>query len=101
MDGVRIMLVFSSEEVEQIDALWRDCPIGHVWTGWARPGHQDDEIWIFRKKANWRRFTLVKSRTSYFLYDEKRRVVAKASTLSELMAAVDAIPVLNDALPLD
>lgn len=95
------MLVFSSSEIEQIDALWRACPIGHVWTGWARPGNRDDEIWIFRKKANWRRFRLGKSRTNYFLFDEKRRVVAKAANLDELMARVDAIPGINDPLPID
>ena len=95
------MLVFNSSEIEQIDALWRACPIGHVWTGWARPGNRDDEIWIFRKKANWRRFLLAKSRTAYFLFDEKRRVVAKAGSLDALMERVDAIPGLNDPLPID
>ena len=95
------MLTLNPSEIEQIDALWRACPIGHVWTGWARPGDRDDEVWIFRKKANWRRFLLGKSRTSYFLFDEKRRVVARATTLEELMAAVDAIPGINDPLPMD
>ncbi len=101
MENDLIMMVFSASELEQIDALWRACPVGHVWTGWARPGDRDDEIWIFRKKANWRRFALCKSRRSYFLYDEKRRVVAKARTLDELMKTVDAIPGINEPLVLD
>ena len=92
---------FSSPEIEQIDALWRLCPSDHVWTGWARPGGRTDEIWIFRQRANWRRFTLVKRRALYFIYDEKRRIVAKASSLERLLARVDAIPGLNDALPID
>lgn len=95
------MIVFTPSELDQIDALWRECPIGHVWTGWARPGDREDEIWIFRKKANWRRFRLCKSRTSFYLYDEKRRVVAKAQTLPELLTFVEAIPGLNEPLSLD
>ncbi|MAP94880.1 MAG: hypothetical protein CMK07_08015 [Ponticaulis sp.] len=95
------MLVFNASEVDQIDNLWRAREKTHVWTGWARPGDRLDEIWIFRKKANWRRFTLVKSRTSFLLYDEKRRIVAKAVSLEELMNRVDAIPGINDPLDLD
>ena len=95
------MIFFSASELDQIDHLWRACPVGHVWTGWAFPGDRDDEVWIFRKKANWRRFTLCKSRTMFYLYDEKRRVVARAGSLEELMAEVDAIPGINDPLPLD
>lgn len=98
MNGDQVMIVFTSSELEQIDALWRSCPIDHVWSGWAFPGHTDDEVWIFRNKANWRRFTLCKSRTAYFLYDEKRRIVAKAGSLDDLLSNVDAIPGINEPL---
>lgn len=52
-------------------------------------------------RANWRRFTLIKSRLTYYIYDEKRRIVARASSLNDLLTRVDAIPGLNDPLPLD
>lgn len=92
------MNVFTATELDQIDALWRNQPIDHVWTGWAQPGDRKDEVWIFRKRANWRRFTLTKTATTYRLFDEKHRAVATARSLEDLITRVDAIPGINDPL---
>tara|TARA_B100000809_G_C14661826_1_gene359874 strand:- start:10 stop:297 length:288 start_codon:yes stop_codon:yes gene_type:complete len=95
------MAEFSPTEINLIDELWRQCSTDHVWAGWARPGSPDDEVWIFRKRANWRRFILVKTDSSFRLYDEKRRILVRASSLEVLMNKVDALPGLDDPLPLD
>ena len=94
------MYDFSPSEIDEIDALWRACPTDHVWTGWARPGGRNDEVWIFRRRANWRRFTLCKGRGSFRLLDEKGRHVAIGRNLKDLMDKVDLIPGLNDPLSL-
>lgn len=92
------MTDFSPSEIDEIDALWRQCPTDHVWVGWARPGGRNDEVWIFRKRANWRRFTLIKSRRTFYIYDEKRRIVLRAGSLKDLLDQVDVMPGLNESL---
>lgn len=95
------MAEITPSEIDEIDILWRQCPTDHVWAGWARPGNRSDEVWIFRRRANWRRFTLIKRRAYFYLYDEKHRIVARAPALSDLLKLVDAIPGLNDPLAMD
>lgn len=90
---------FSSEEIDEIDRLWRSVPPGHVWTGWAATGDLPDRIWIFRTQAHWRRFPLIKEDNRFILLDEQGQVVAKASTLTGLLKRVEAIPGLDDTYP--
>jgi hypothetical protein len=95
------MTVFTATELDQIDTLWRKRPVNDVWSGWAQPGDRLDEVWIFRTRANWRRFTLTKTATTFRLFDEKQRPVATARTLEDLLTRVDAIPGLSEPLKLD
>lgn len=90
------MTDFTATEIEEIDALWRQCAIDHVWTGWAKPGARDNEIWIFRLRANWRRFSLRKGKMAYRLVDERGRNVLIGRNLAELLDRVDKIPGLNE-----
>ena len=83
---------FSQVEIEAIDALWRALPIDHMWTGWAAAGGTPEEIWIFRTRAHWRRFPLTKTETGYALSDEKGKRSVTASSLADLLQAVEAIP---------
>jgi hypothetical protein len=32
-----------------------------MWTGWAAAGESPEQVWIFRTRAHWRRFPLVKT----------------------------------------
>ncbi len=94
------MNVFTPSEIDEIDALWRSLPHDHMWTGWAASGEAPEQVWIFRSRAHWRRFPLVKTSRGYALSDEKGRRVVRAASLQELLAAVEAIPGL-DVAPLD
>ncbi len=86
------MTPFSSADLDEIHDLWSRLGPGHVWTGWAHPGKSDSDVWIFRTRANWRRFLLTKSDGGFQLRDEKRRVVADDETLAGLLDKVAAIP---------
>lgn len=88
---------FTPEEINEIDALWRSLPKDHVWSGWAASGDHPREIWIFRTKAHWRRFPLIKMDEGYALFDERDRQVARAATLERLLRKVEVIPGINDA----
>ena len=83
---------FTPSEIEEIDRLWRSLPEGHVWSGWAAIGEHPREVWIYRTKAHWRRFPLIKNSEGYALFDERDREVAAAPSLSDLLARVEAIP---------
>ncbi|MCA8900971.1 MAG: hypothetical protein KDA53_06930 [Hyphomonas sp.] len=89
------MPVFTPSEIDEIDALWRSLPPDHMWTGWASAGEAPEQVWIFRTRAHWRRFPLVKTGEGYALSDEKGRRVIRAATLEDLLSAVEAIPALG------
>jgi hypothetical protein len=91
---------FTASEIDEIDRLWRQLPIDHMWTGWATAGEYPTEVWIFRTRAHWRRFPLTKSARGYVLADEKGRRMFRSPTLTDLLQAVEAIPGL-DALVQD
>ncbi len=90
------MNTFSPEEIDEIDRLWRAVPADHVWTGWAAAGERPERIWIFRTRAHWRRFPLIKRGKRYCLLNEEDRVVAIARTLADLLTRVEAVPGLED-----
>lgn len=91
------MLPFNAEEIAEIDHLWRNVPGDHVWTGWAACGEAPLEIWIFRTRAHWRKFPLVKTQAGYRISDEKGQSAAEARSLPALLKKIDAIPGLEDA----
>lgn len=93
------MSAFTPSELDEIDALWRSLPSDHMWTGWAAAGESPEQIWIFRTRAHWRRFPLVKTEAGYALSDEKGRRTVRAASLQELLSAVEAIPALNRVRP--
>lgn len=93
------MSAFTPSELDEIDALWRSLPPDHMWTGWAAAGESPEQIWIFRTRAHWRRFPLVKTETGYALSDEKGRRTVQAASLQELLSAVESIPALNRTRP--
>ncbi|MFC6198084.1 hypothetical protein [Ponticaulis profundi] len=92
------MFEFSSSDIDEIDALWRQCSTDHPWAGWAKPGGRNDEVWIFRRRNNWRRFSLIRTRLTYRLLDEKGRVVAVARRLSDLLDRVEGIPGIHESV---
>ncbi len=83
---------FSSEEIDEIDRLWRARPKGHVWSGWAAIGAPANEVLIFRNRSHWRRFPLVKRMGVYALLDEGGQAVVQAPSLDRLIDGVAAIP---------
>ncbi len=89
------MARFDPDEIEQIDALWRALPFGHVWTGWSMTGLEPEEIWIYRRRAHWRRFPLRKTTAGYALFDETGKRVARAPRLDLLLRRIENIPGLN------
>ena len=93
------MIPFTPEELAVVHSLWKSVDQDHVWTGWASAGEKPTEIWIFRTRARWRRFPLVKDQKGFMLRDERNRVVATAATLEGLLKEVEAIPGLNDPTP--
>lgn len=93
---------FSDAELKEIDTIWRALPEDHVWCGWASVGQPVTEVFIYRTRAHWRRFVLVREDGVYKLQDEPGRLVARDATLPGLLAKVEAIPGLKTAyLPED
>lgn len=88
------MMYFSSRDLEQIDRFWRQCPPGHVWSGWAAAGDSPDTVWIFRHRAHWRRFSLVRLSVGYVLVDDSGRASRSLLALSELSDAIEEVPAL-------
>ena len=86
---------FTAQDVAVIDELWQSVPSDHVWTGWSAFGDEPEQINIYRTRAHWRTFPLRKSGSSFVLFDERDRAVAKASTLDGLLAKVEEIPGLT------
>lgn len=86
------MLLFSPEEIEEIDRLWRSLPAGHMWTGWAAVGQSPATVWIYRSRAHWRRFPLTRTEAGYALSDDAGRLFRQAASLEELLRAVEAVP---------
>ena len=91
------MTPFTRSELEEIDALWRGLPAAHVWTGWAAAGEAPIEIWLFRTRAHWRRFSLRKTSGGYVLFDAHGHRLAGADSLAELLERVEAVPGLGVA----
>jgi hypothetical protein len=89
------MTNFTPSELDEIDAIWRSLPQDHMWTGWAAAGESPEQVWIFRTRAHWRRFPLVKTGNGYALSDEKGRRTVRAASLKDLLSAVEAIPGLD------
>jgi len=89
------MTHFSAADLEAIDRLWRSVPADHVWTGWSASGEEPEEITLYRTRAHWRRFPLRKSNSGFVLFDDQGTQVAKATSLSDLLTQVEAIPGLN------
>ncbi len=94
--------VFSAKEMSLLDAIWRSLPENHVWCGWASVGEPVQEVSIYRTRAHWRRFRLIKRAGRYVILDEAGRSVADGPTLRRLLIRVEAIPGLRTAyLPED
>jgi len=89
------MTPFTRSELEEIDALWRRLPASHVWTGWASAGEAPGEIWLFRTRAHWRRFSLRKVSSGYVLFDANGRRLAGADSLAALLERVETVPGLS------
>lgn len=90
------MQAFSQSDLDAIDKLWRSVPADHVWTGWSAAGAEPEEVWLYRTRAHWRKFPLRKTEGGFALFDEKDRKVASASSLDQLLEAVEGIPGLAD-----
>ena len=91
----RFMQAFSQSDLDEIDKLWRSVPADHVWTGWSAAGAEPEEVWLYRTRAHWRKFPLRKTEDGFALYDEKDSEVASATSLDDLLEAVESIPGLD------
>lgn len=89
------MPVFSPEDINEIDRLWRSLPADHMWTGWAAAGQTPDTVWLFRSRVHWRRFPLTRTETDYALSDDLGRLFREAGSLEDLLRAVEALPALR------
>lgn len=89
------MAAFTAEELETLNALWRDGRVP-IWAGWSAAGDAPTEIRVFRRRRYWRVFRLVKHRRTYVLYDDSERELWRGASLCALAAAIDAAPPLPD-----
>ena len=84
---------FSQDDLEAIDAIWRSLPDNDNWVGWAATANQADTVWLFRKRANWRRFLLRKTEENQLvLHDEERKQVGTCTQFEELPKVIDDLP---------
>ena len=90
------MQAFSQSDLDEIDKLWRSVRADHVWTGWSAAGAEPEEVWLYRTRAHWRKSPLRKTEDGFALYDEKDSEVASATSLDDLLEAVESIPGLAD-----
>lgn len=90
------MTLFSPEELDAIDQIWRAIPPDHVWTGWSADGDAPSQVTLYRTQSHWRRFPLKKTPHGFSLYDDQAREIASGTALKDLPAAVESIPGLPD-----
>ncbi len=88
------MTEFSDDDMQALDAIWRQLPMNHAWTGWARIDSYAGEIWLFRTRANWRRFILRKSGDGMVLEDDTGKAAQSVAGMADLPAAVARVPAL-------
>ena len=93
-DSVLKMQPFTPSDIEALDSLWRGLAEDHPWSGWAFIEAQTGEIWVFRKRATWRRFILRRVGDGFSLEDERGEDVRLFSEISELPRAVSDMPTL-------
>ncbi|ACT59995.1 RNA-binding protein [Hirschia baltica] len=88
------MKLFSETEINNIEQMWRALGGDHPWTGWATLPENPDEIWIFRSRANWRRFILRKTDAAYVLFDDTQNSEEVFEELESLANKVGQVPAL-------
>lgn len=89
------MTRFSADDIEAIDRLWRSVPPDHVWTGWSASGNEPEEVILYRTRAHWRKFPLLKVEDGFAIYDERGKLIVEGMSLPELLEAVENIPGLD------
>lgn len=89
------MTRFSSLEMAEIDRIWRALPDDYSWSGWAAVDKEPGEIWLYRRRQNWRRFQLLKQAGQYVLTDEKGMVIASAPVLARVLCDIEIAPPLE------
>ena len=94
---LKMMTAFRPPEIDQLEDIWRKLPDSHPWTGWALISDNGDEVWIFRKKANWRRFILTKEPNGFRLESERGEAVRMFADLTMMAEAVASMPTLENA----
>ena len=87
---------FNSSDIDLLDAIWRDVDAEHPWTGWAQIEAESTILWVFRKRANWRRFVLRCTPSGYCLEDERGDDYRYLTALQELPDAIAAMPTLAE-----
>ena len=89
------MTRFSSKDIDQLDEVWRNLPRDHAWTGWARTESRPDEVWVFRTRANWRRFVILKDEAGFLLRDDSGDFSKRFDQLAALPDAVSSVPSMS------
>ncbi|MEM9937606.1 MAG: hypothetical protein AAFZ91_11765 [Pseudomonadota bacterium] len=92
------MLKFSAADLEAIDRLWRSVPADHVWTGWSACGEAPAQVNLYRTRAHWRKFPLLKTHDGFSLFDDKGSKILEAPSLDDVLNAVEKIPGIADPL---
>jgi hypothetical protein len=86
------MAKFTPIEIQEIDRIWRDLPSEHLWNGWAAIGNEPSEVWLYRKRQNWRRFLLTKHEADYLLTDDQGAQISRARKLSRVLCNIEIAP---------
>ncbi|MEM6625754.1 MAG: hypothetical protein AAF719_03550 [Pseudomonadota bacterium] len=84
----------SPGDLSALDKVWRALPEGHPWCGWAHVASDIDEIWVFRERANWRRFVLRKTFEGWTLFDDASVTLANLAKLEDAPDAIASAPSL-------
>ena len=87
-----IMICFSKFETDELDRIWRELPVDHVWVGWAAVSDRPEAIWLYRSRQTCRRFELHKEVDGYVLTDEGGARIGTSASLSKVLSCIEGVP---------
>lgn len=91
------MTGFSAQDLKLVEQQWRALGPDHEWVGWAAVGTSPHEIWLFRKRSNWRHLPLRRATDGYVLSDERNTHSVRLASLEGIAGALASIPTLATA----
>jgi hypothetical protein len=91
------MICFSQQDLQIVERQWRSLSSDHEWVGWAAVGGAPAEVWLFRKRSNWRYLPLRRDDQGYVLSDEHNKNSIRFRSLEAVADALAQIPPLSTA----